>query len=433
MHVKTFLTIFLLSSILAFILLTRLVFDAKPTVEWPESLEVEDARRIMSELSKHDPSRLKDGDVGDLTFTERDINLLLHYGLGRSAKTAGVRAQIALDSQSNSGLVRASYATPDNPFGAYINITARLSAANGNVSLDWMRLGLLPLPSFAAEMLMGKAHERLVQRSQEYNNVVEALQALKSVRLRDQSLLLTYEWNSALADSLQARGGGLAIPAQERTRFKAYSDLLPQITPLTQNGASVADLIQPFFDLARRRTEAGNDPIAENRAAIMTLALYIHNKYYDDLGSGRALGKSRPRPIRLVLAGRFDLAQHFLTSAGLSVAAGTEVADAIGLFKELDDSRGGSGFSFPDLTADRAGVVLAETATASVAQARAMQLRLSRISGEKDFMPAIGDLPEGLQDIQFKQRFGTTQSDAYDRVKNEIEKRLARCKVYKNL
>ena len=60
----------------------------------------------------------------------------------------------------------------------------------------------------------------------------------------------------------------------------------------------------------------------------------------------------------MLLAGRQDLAKHFAISAAISAHSGAPLADAIGLYKELEDARGGSGFSFDDLAAEPA-VVLA--------------------------------------------------------------------------
>ena len=45
MHAKTFLTIFLLSGLVAFVVMTRLGLDDTPKVEWPEGVSVEDAQR----------------------------------------------------------------------------------------------------------------------------------------------------------------------------------------------------------------------------------------------------------------------------------------------------------------------------------------------------------------------------------------------------
>lgn len=46
----------------------------------------------------------------------------------------------------------------------------------------------------------------------------------------------------------------------------------------------------------------------------------------------------------------------------LAAYAGTPLADVVGLFKEMEDSRGGSGLSFNDIAADRAGTRMGELA-----------------------------------------------------------------------
>lgn len=53
-------------------------------------------------------------------------------------------------------------------------------------------------------------------------------------------------------------------------------------------------------------------------------------------GAGSAArGWPRLRWVRIDLAGRHDLAQHFVVSAALAAWSGEPVADAIGLYKEL--------------------------------------------------------------------------------------------------
>ena len=106
------------------------------------------------------------------------------------------------------------------------------------------------------------------------------------------------------------------------------------------------------------------------------------------------------------------------------MAGGSVLANAIGAYKELDDSRGGSGFSFPDLLADRAGVELAEAATGSAA---ANMQRLMAEDGlkESDFMPLLDDLPEGLMEMEFRQRYSDLDDARYGHVKREINSRIA--------
>jgi hypothetical protein len=92
-------------------------------------------------------------------------------------------------------------------------------------------------------------------------------------------------------------------------------------------------------------------------------------------------------PRKVTLNGRTDSPQHFTISAALAAHAGSPLSDAIGLYKEVDDSRRGSGFSFNDLAADRAGTRFGDLATRSPASARQLQQRVAFGIREPDFMP----------------------------------------------
>jgi len=70
----------------------------------------------------------------------------------------------------------------------------------------------------------------------------------------------------------------------------------------------------------------------------------------------------------------------------------------LGVFKEIDDSRSGSGFSFADLAADHAGVKLAEIAVGSSRQAKILQQRMSTVIRETEYMPRVDHLPEGIME-----------------------------------
>ena len=98
--------------------------------------------------------------------------------------------------------------------------------------------------------------------------------------------------------------------------------------------------------------------------------------------------------------------------------------------KELSDSDGGSGFSFADLTADRAGVTLATTALSSENNARVMQLRLASVGLESDYMPDINQMPEGIQKLDFSLAYRNTESPEYKLIITEIDQRIANCSIY---
>jgi len=187
------------------------------------------------------------------------------------------------------------------------------------------------------------------------------------------------------------------------------------------------ELMTPLFQLA---SERGGDPVAENRAAIVVLAFYANGKGLAAIVPA-ARDWPRPRPRRVTLAGRADSTQHFTVSAALAANAGVPLSDAIGLYKEVDDSRGGSGFSFNDLAADRAGTRFGEAAVASHEGALKLQRQASAGLRERDLMPAVNDLPELMAEAEFKRRFGGIGAPAYQRMMDDIERRIAGLPLYR--
>ena len=128
------------------------------------------------------------------------------------------------------------------------------------------------------------------------------------------------------------------------------------------------------------------------------------------------------------LRGREDWPQHYATSAALAIIEHPRISDAGGLMKEqLDALTQGSGFSFADLAADRAGVRFAEAATASEDSAKKMQLVLQGTFKLDEFFPNILDLPEALTLQDFRQKFGSVGSERYRLEIIKIEAALDGC------
>ena len=174
-----------------------------------------------------------------------------------------------------------------------------------------------------------------------------------------------------------------------------------------------------------------SDATAENRALILALAAYVNRRAILPAQEDPGAPSARPRFFHpVVLRGRRDLAQHFITSAALTAQGGDALSDLVGLYKEVSDADGGSGFSFPDLTADRAGTRFAELAVGDVAGARALQSAARRGLREEDFMPPIDGLPEGLAKGDFAALYGDTRGPAYRRVSDEIERRIDHTRLH---
>ena len=113
-----------------------------------------------------------------------------------------------------------------------------------------------------------------------------------------------------------------------------------------------------------------------------------------------------------------------MVSAAIAAFADTALADAIGLEKEIEDSRGGSGFSFNDIAADRAGTAFGARAV-DAGTAAALQSRVAAGVGESDILPATADLPEFMSEKEFIARFGSVGAPAYRRMMDDIEGRVA--------
>jgi hypothetical protein len=235
--------------------------------------------------------------------------------------------------------------------------------------------------------------------------------------IQPERLTLYYQYDPGMLNHARR----LSMDEAERTRvlvhYRALADRLRN--PPEQ----LAPLLRDALGLAAERSRSSGDEPRENRAALVALGLYA-------LGSGaeRLLGAREelpPLPRKWVtLQGREDLARHFLVSAAISATSDSTLSDAMGLYKEWKDSQGGSGFSFVDLAADRAGSRFGTAATADSASAR----RLLRIAAAKlvdeDLLPPVGDLPEQLSRENFQRDFGGIDGPGYQRILETIERRL---------
>ena len=140
--------------------------------------------------------------------------------------------------------------------------------------------------------------------------------------------------------------------------------------------------------------------------------------------SASVTAQRRVERLAVALGQTLALGELAIRQTEARVAAlppGRPLADAIGLFKEVDDARVGSGFSFNDIAAGRAGVRFAGLAAASPRQLQAV---LAAGMAEGDVMPEVADLPEFMTQAEFQRRFGGIGSPAYADMMARIEARL---------
>ncbi len=401
-----------------------LALENEPRIRIEHRLSLEDVDRIKALIQQNNPRRLQEGQQQRMTLTERDVNLLLSYLFDRYPALA---AHARLGAQTLA--LEMSLQLPLAALPPYLNLELLLSQEGRQLSLRRLAIGRLQLPSGLAQWLLELSHEVLQHQFKPYGELVKAVE---DYRFEADRIALTYRWQPSLLGELRAESGKWLFSQRDKDRLIAYTNRLAAVTyPMDpRQPVSLFRLLQPLFELAAERSRQGNDARAENRALLLAFAIYLSGSDIRRLLPQEMRNElKRPRWLRVTLRQRYDLMQHFMVSAAITVSAGGGLADALGLFKELDDSRGGSGFSFADLLADRAGVRLAELAVGSRRSARELQRRMLQADSEADIMPPIDHLPEGIMELEFKRRYRDLDSASYRLVEAQIERRIARCRV----
>lgn len=191
-----------------------------------------------------------------------------------------------------------------------------------------------------------------------------------------------------------------------------------------------ADAVRVAFAFAEDNSHR-TDPVQANKAAVLALGIIFGDEKVAKVAR-RDVDPEWQEPIgvlrqRVTLRGRSDSPRHFWVSAALLVLTDETRATAVGTGKELMDSTpGGSGFSFTDLAANRAGILFALAATRTAESATATQRAVvgDDLRGD-DYCPEIADLPEGLSRDRFQAEYGGLAGDRTREVLADIDRRMA--------
>ena len=403
--------------------------DDHAIVSQTAELSANELDRVKQFIKKNNPSNLSSGQITQTVMSQRDINLALSYF---SQKAPGhlnrrIMAKVLFDRQL--AYWQFSIKLPNNPLGNYLNVTLEMVAKNTQENYDLditsVRVGQLTMPSFVTNNLEKYLDKTLKENVPEYNLVGNALQNIKFKKKR---VVLNYIFDKKAASAIKSQLTSRVIKDEFKQALMAYSERLFLISPHLSSKEKLNRLVNPMFEYAQQRSRKHN-PIIENKAALTVIGAYMLGK---DLR--KILGEGyyeSPKFKNLYINDRYDLSQHLFVSAAITSMANSRLAASIGLKKEVDDSQGGSGFSFADLAADHAGIELAKYATSSKKNAIKLQEKLALSQQEADYMPDIVHLPEGMQQFEFKNNYINTKSAAYTEMKNVIQFRISRLSVYR--
>ena len=409
-----FLVLVVIGIPLALVAAAWLALEDQPAVVRAAALTPEQIARAKALAKAH--AEQKRSRLRTLTVVAEDVDVAAHY----AAAAYGGAARVVL--QPGGLVLFATVPVPPNPFGRYLNVFAMLRETVALPRFESLRIGRLTVPAALADKLVEHAAARIAVEL----GARETAEIVEGVRMHADAIHVVYRWHGNLRRLREA-----LLPAPEHERLRVYQEALARITAAGDlpREVSLRTLLAPLLVLAYTRSPT-SDPAAENRAALVVLAAYLAGRGLSAVVP-QAHAWPRPAARRVTLRGRRDLAQHFAVSAALAAAAGSPLADAVGLAKELDDAKRGSGFSFSDLAADRAGTLFGTHAVRSAESARRLQERVMAGLAEADFMPDVSDLPDSLSESEFKRRFAAPGAPAYRRVEDEIERRLAALALYR--
>lgn len=382
------------------------------------SLTHDDIARAKNIL--HEGAKIKPDELGTLELTESDLNLAASYLLNRYWKSA---AHIQL--KKNQLRFRVTVTLPENSLGKFLNISFRL----GNDSIYELpgitkfKVGKLLLPAKLADWVI----QRIIQNTSLKEFYILATQPIKAVEIDQDKVTIAYYSNAeTLRQARDFLADSSANPAQALYQ-KKLSEIIANHDPDWR--LSLAELLQPMFQMALQRSTP-DTAIEENRLVILTVNDYVNQQQIPRLLQVTRTTPSQKSQYSAFMYKRIDLAQHFIGAAALTASVDSKLAKVMGEQKELSDADGGSGFSFIDLAADKAGTRFGEIATSTPENARQIQKAMAGIRSYSEFMPDPRDLPEKMNAAEFKERFGAINSPEYQKISEEIDARIAALSIY---
>ena len=386
------------------------------------------AQRIVSTLKQKNT-------VTSIRINQQEVNgltALLHRAF------PVVNADVRLSKYG--AAAEASVELPLPNFIKYLNINAYISPSTNGLVIDEVSIGglkvsgkfFLSLVRFAADHFV---KEQLADKALAMITAVDINEERLIVHISlDNELLAMKEKDASFLMSIR---DDLALFGNVET-ISFYYQSLSEFAALQNKNSSIALYIRHLFDLASARTSISNEYLAveENKAAITALIIYFGADRFELLVGDVIVREHEQLVVRnrlrrhTTLQNRPDLQKHFIYSMALQLFSSHGASDAIGEYKEfLDTNKGGSGFSFADLQADRAGTRLAMIVTKSEQQAKRAQAILAFVTDEQ-LLPSIEGLEEGLNEDSFEKKFKDVRSKDYQKTLKEIDNRLKSLPVY---
>ncbi len=402
----TFFTTAILLAILLFF-----AIDDSPLLKIHQGLNREDIQRAKQLLHVAPEER---NQLKTVSLDQKDLNIAVSYLLNHFVENT-TQIQIANDRL----LVQIAIFVPKSLWGRYLDFSFSLRQVGDSILIKSLKVGEISIPDPAANILI----PAIVHNSPLAQHWQLLSQYVKQVRINPQALEISYLGSIVDAAKQLAIQKHRDYPNLHRYQ-QQINEIVSQHDPDWR--LSLTDLLQPLFLSAYQQTSV-DDAIQENRAIIIAVGSYI---YKHDLRRYLPLGLVYSKEYPVFAYKRADIPQHFIASALLAIVDSSFLGEQIGIDKELGDAHKGSGFSFIDLMADRAGTRFGQLAIASPQEARELQKIMSSTKDYSAIIPDMLDLPENMDEQTFKLRFDAIGSSAYNQIIQQIDARINDLPLY---
>jgi hypothetical protein len=406
-----------------------LAIDAEPRTTASAPITSAEKRRLFELLRSNDPRDVPDGETRTLHLSVADLDRLSAWASAATGRGHGKFHIEGPDTASAEASIRLPW-----PRGRWLNVATRVhvkvEADRFDLVIRALRVGGITLP----ERWLAVLTPMLVAELRNDPRIDGTLATLHHLRIDADGVTATWGRLDLPTGSLAALVWGTNA-ADVRAHVGAYIGALVEAVARAPAGdGRFVVAHETAFALARERSR-GRSAVEENRAAIVALGIVLGHERIsgvvgDPLDARYAEALSALRRTTTVRS-RKDWVRHFTVSAALVALSWNASSDAAGIFKEERDAGGGSGFSFGDLLADRAGTTFADVATRDESSAAALQERLAGGIEVEDLFPPAADLPEDIRDEDLQSRYGGVGGPLFVRYAQEIERRVASCAAYR--
>ncbi|MBR9805402.1 hypothetical protein GYB62_02710 [bacterium] len=384
-----------------------------PSVAELQKTSVADIQRIKQLLISRNHRRYQ-GQY-ELQVSQRDINVGISHFLPTLSNIKNVFAQVTLN--DDAATVNASVKIEQLPWQPYVNMSLHIEERNEQLAVGPLSIGKLTLSEAMSQALF-KQLVTLAEQDSRASQGLRTWDSVSGIDLQKESARIRYQRDTQQTMTLDDYES-LLISGDEKTLIREYTTM---IEALPQSGPLI-DLLKPLFAFAKSRSLSNGQPVTENRVLLIALGKHFGGEQLIKLIEQGQLPSARHMNTRHTVHRRRDLAQHLVISAGLTVVADGELADAIGMDKEISDLGIGSVISAWDLLADRAGVRLAQRATQSAKSALEVQEALANIQQDENLLPDLGR--------SFSGRYDQFSPDDLHELSMMVDLSLDQLKLYK--